>query len=47
MDGVGGKGPLPNICHTNLTIMKPDAVTPYLKKIQEINKSRNTPFEYF
>ena len=29
------KGPLPNICHTYLTMMKLGMVIPYLKKIQK------------
>ena len=39
------KGPLPNVCHTYPTMMKLDTVTPYLKKIQKINKSRDTPLD--
>ena len=38
----GQKGPLPKICHTYPTMMKPDTVIPYLKKIQKIYKSRDT-----
>ena len=45
--GLGGKGvkkpPLPKICHTCPTIMKLSTVIPYLKKIQKIYESRDTP----
>ena len=43
--GWGGaqKPPLPKICHTYPTIMKRGTVTPYLKKIQKIYESRDTP----
>ena len=37
------KAPLPKICHTYPTIMKLGTVIPYLKKIQKICESRNTP----
>ena len=33
----------PKICHTYLTMMKLGTVIPYLKKIQKIYKSRDTP----
>ena len=45
----GGRGgakrppPLPKICHTYLTMMKLGTVMSYSKKIQKINKSRDTP----
>ena len=38
--------PLPKICHTYLTMMKLGTVIPYLKKIQKIYKSRDTPLEF-
>ena len=41
--GWGGKAPLPKIYYTYPTMMKLDTVTPYLKKIQKIYESRNTP----
>ena len=40
--GGGHKVSLPKICHTYPTIMKPDTVIPYLKKIQKIYESRDT-----
>ena len=42
--GGGQKGPLPKICHTYPAMMKLGTVIPYLKKIQKIYKSRDTPF---
>ena len=48
--GRGGgwqKGPpLPKICHTYPTKMKPGTVIPYLKKIQKIYESRYTPVDF-
>ena len=44
--GGGKKAPLPKICHTYPTIMKLGAFIPYLKKIQKIYKSHDTPFEF-
>ena len=44
--GWGGseKGPsIPKICQTYPTMMKLGTVIPYLKKIQNIHDSRNTP----
>ena len=42
--GMGaGKAPLPKICHTYPTMMKLGTVIPYLKKIQKIYESRDTP----
>ena len=41
-----GKGfwlPFPKIFHTYLTMMKLGTVIPYLRKIQKIYKSRDTP----
>ena len=37
------KAPLPKICHKYPTMMKPATVIPYLKKIQKIYESRETP----
>ena len=42
--------PLSIICHTHPTLMKLSTVIPYLKKIQKIDKSRDTPldsYQYF
>ena len=39
--------PLPEICHTYPTMMKLGTIIPYLKKIQKIYESRDTPLEYF
>ena len=41
--GVEQIGPLPKICHTYPTMMKLGTVIPYLKKIQKIYESRDTP----
>ena len=38
--------PLPKICHTYPTMMKLGTVIPYLKKIQKIYESRDTPLEF-
>ena len=40
--GGGKKAPLSKICHTYPTLMKLGTIAPYLKKIQEIHKSRIT-----
>ena len=46
----GWEGPkrpsLPKICHTYPTMMKLATVIPYLKKIQKIYESRDTPPEF-
>ena len=44
----GGKKapPLSKICHTYPTLMKLGTVIPYLKKIQKIHKSCDTPLEF-
>ena len=43
-EGGGQKGhPLPKICHTYPTTMKPGTVIPYLKNIQKRYESRDTP----
>ena len=39
------KDPLPKICRTYPTMMKLGTVIPYLKKIQKIYESRDTPLE--
>ena len=44
--GGGKKAPLPKICRTYSTMMKLGTVTPYLKKIQKIYESRDTPLEF-
>ena len=49
--GVGGGrgqiGPhLAKICHTYPIMMKLSTLIPYLKKIQKINKSRDTLLEF-
>ena len=44
--GGGKKAPLPKICHTYPTRMKLGTVIPYLKKIQKIYESRDTPPEF-
>ena len=38
--------PLPKIRHTYLTMMKLGTVIPYLKKIQKMYESRNTPSKF-
>ena len=38
--------PLPKSCHTYPTMMKLGTLIPYLKEIQKIYKSRDTPFEF-
>ena len=38
--------PLPKICHRYPTMMKLGTVIPYLKKIQKIYESRDTPPEF-
>ena len=43
-DGGGKKAPHPKICHTYLTMMKLATDIPYLRKIQRIYESRDTPF---
>ena len=40
------KAPLSKICHTYPAIMKLGTVIPYLKKIQKIYESRDTPLEF-
>ena len=38
---------LSEICHTYPTLVKLGIVIPYLKKIQKIHKSRDTPLEFY
>ena len=40
------KAPLPKICYTYPTMMKLGTVIPYLKKMQKIYKSSDTPLEF-
>ena len=40
------KAPLPIICHIYPTMIKRGTVTPYLKKIQKIYESRDTPLAF-
>ena len=42
----GQERPLPKICHTYPTVMKLGTVIPYLKKIQKIFESRDTPSDF-
>ena len=44
--GGGKKSPLPEILHTYPTTKKLGTVIPYLKKIQKIYESRDTPPEF-
>ena len=45
--GGGAKwSPLPKIYHTYPKMMKLGTVIPYLKKIQKMYKSRDTPLEF-
>ena len=44
--GEGKQAPLPKTCHTYHTMIKLGAVIPYLKKIQKIYESHNTPLEF-
>ena len=37
---------LPKICHTYPTMMKLCTVIPYLRKMQKIYESRDTPLEF-
>ena len=46
VEGRGGLGLLPKICHTYPTMMKLDAVIPYPKKIQKIYELCNTHLEF-
>ena len=44
--GGSKKAPLPEICDTYPTVMKPRTVIPYLQKIQKIYESRDTPSQF-
>ena len=44
--GLVQKGPLSKICHAYPTMMKIDTVLPYLKKIQKLYESRDTPLGF-
>ena len=44
--GEAKRFPLPKICHTYPAMMKLGTVIPYLKKIQKIYESRDTPLEF-
>ena len=44
--GRGKKAPLAKICHINSAMIKFGTVIPYLKKIQTIYKSHDTPLEF-
>ena len=44
--GGSNKAPLPEICDTYPTVMKPRTVIPYLQKIQKIYESRDTPSQF-
>ena len=44
--GEGKKAPLPKTCHTYLAMIKLGTVIPYLKKIQKIYESLDTPLEF-
>ena len=47
MRGEGGKkAPLPKICHTYPTITKLGKIIPYLKRIQKIYESSDTPIDF-
>ena len=44
--GGGPKGPLPKIYHTYPTMTKLNTTIIYVKKIQKIHESRDTPLEF-
>ena len=44
--GEGKKAPLPKTCHIYLAMIKLGTVIPYLKKIQKIYESLDTPLEF-
>ena len=44
--GEGKKAPFPKTCHTYPAMIKLGTVIPYLKKIQKIYESRDTPLEF-
>ena len=41
-----GEDPLPKICHTYLTMVKLSTAIPYIKKIQQIYESRDSPSDF-
>ena len=43
--GGGGRQKAPKICHIYPTMMKLGSVIPYLKNIQQLYESRDTPLE--
>ena len=45
--GGGKKARSLKICHTYPTIVKPGIVIPYLKKIQKVYESRDTPLRFY
>ena len=45
--GGGKKARLLKICHAYPTIVKPGIVIPYLKKIQKVYESRDTPLRFY
>ena len=45
-EGEARRPPLPKICHTYPIMMKLGTVIPYLKKIQKLYESRDTPLEF-
>ena len=44
--GGGGKATLPKICRRYPTVMKLGTVTPYLRNMQKIYETRDTPIEF-
>ena len=44
--GASKRPPLPKICHRYPTMTKLGTIIPYLKKIQKLYESRDTPSEY-
>ena len=45
--GEAKRPPPPKICHTYPVMMKFGTVIPYLKKVQKIYKSWETPLEFY
>ena len=45
LDGGEQKTPLPKICHTYRAMMKLGTAIPYLRKIQKVYESHETPFQ--
>ena len=44
--GEAKRSPLPKICHTYPTMMRPGTVVLYVKKIEKIYELRDTPLEF-